>query len=61
MSWKKIDWIDVQIWEYDNALNDKVREAYLAAFSVLESSYLTKRRNSLRGQVGQTSKTLTSS
>jgi hypothetical protein len=43
MTWKSLDWIDVQIWEYDNALNDRVREAYLAAYTVLQKSYLARK------------------
>jgi hypothetical protein len=52
MSWK-LDWIDVQIWQYDNTLNDNVREAYLAAYSVLERSYLTKEKRIKESGTGE--------
>lgn len=40
----KIDWIDVWLSDYDTALNDRVREAYLAAYAVLEKAHLTRRK-----------------
>jgi hypothetical protein len=39
VSWHDLDWLDVQVWEYETALNDRVRESYLAAHSVLEKTF----------------------
>src|SRR5437870_2515675 len=39
MTWRNIDWIDVEAREYETALNDLVRETYLAAHSVLDITF----------------------
>lgn len=43
MSWHKIDWLDVEVREYETALNDLVRESYLAAHSVLERTFTARK------------------
>src|SRR6185437_11765498 len=39
MPWKNIDWLDIEVNEYETALNDQVREAYLAAYSGLKKQF----------------------
>ena len=43
MSWRKLDWLDVERREYETALNDRVREAYLAAYSVLDRTFRARK------------------
>jgi hypothetical protein len=45
MSWHNLDWIDVEVWEYDTALNDLVREPYLAAYLALAKTYQARKAN----------------
>jgi hypothetical protein len=45
MSWQNLDWIDVEVWEYDTVLNDLIREPYLAAYSVLAKTYQARKAN----------------
>lgn len=44
MAWHKVDWLDVQVFEFDTALIDSVRAAYRAAHSVLESTSLARKK-----------------
>jgi hypothetical protein len=39
MSWENFDWLDFEFGEYKELLNHRVREAYLAAYAVLERAY----------------------
>jgi hypothetical protein len=43
MTWRNIDWIDVEAREYETALNDLVRETYLAAHSVLGITFRARK------------------
>jgi hypothetical protein len=44
VSWHDLDWLEVQVWDYQTALNDRVREAYLAAHSVLEKTFAAREK-----------------
>lgn len=44
MSWQHLDWVDVEVWDYQTALNDLVREAYLAAHSGLEKTFAAREK-----------------
>jgi hypothetical protein len=44
MSWRNLDWLDVERQEYETALNDRVREAYLAAYSVLNKTFRARKQ-----------------
>jgi hypothetical protein len=39
MSWQNFDWLDFELGEYKESLNHRVREAYRAAYAVLEQAY----------------------
>ncbi len=39
MSWESIDWLDFELHEYQESLNLRVREAYVAAYTVLEKAH----------------------
>jgi hypothetical protein len=39
----KLDLIDLMMTDYHSALNDRVREAYLAAYTVLERTHLARK------------------
>ena len=39
MSWQDFDWLDFEIGHYKESLDHRVREAYMAAYSVLEMAY----------------------
>jgi hypothetical protein len=39
MSWQGFDWLDFEIGQYKESLDHRVREAYIAAYSVLEKAY----------------------
>jgi hypothetical protein len=39
MSWESIDWLDFELNEYQESLRLRVREAYVAAYTVLEKAH----------------------
>jgi len=39
MSWQDFDWLDFEIGQYKESLDHRVREAYIAAYSVLDKAY----------------------
>jgi len=43
VTWKNIDWLNVQLWEYDTTVNDRVREVYLAAHKTLEKAFCARK------------------
>lgn len=43
MAWHDIDWLQVQVREYETSINDLVREVYLAAYKALEKAFVARK------------------